>query len=120
MKSLFDDFAYGLRLLIRNYGFSSLAILIMALGIGAISAIFSVTNAVLLRPLPYAHPERIVMIWGLNPKLDIAFKFPSSPGQFTDYLNQSDVFDHLVALLSNLIPVLRATRIDPLVTLRCE
>jgi putative ABC transport system permease protein len=99
MTGLWADIRFGIRVLIGRRGFSSVAIIILALGIGATTAIFSVVNATLLRPLSYADPERIVMIWGVNPKLNMGGldRVPNSPGQFTDYLSQSDSFEGLAA-----------------------
>jgi putative ABC transport system permease protein len=67
MRDLFSDLRLGLRILLRNPGFSATAILLLALGIGANTAIFSVVNAVLLRPLPYQDSSRIMQIWHVPP-----------------------------------------------------
>src|SRR5437870_4240885 len=63
METFFKDIRYAVRTLLKRRGFTSLAVLQLALGIGACTAIFSVVNSVLLRPLPYPEPERIVMVW---------------------------------------------------------
>src|SRR5260370_9727144 len=67
MRILFSDLRLGLRILLRTPGFSATAVLLLALGIGANTAIFSVVNAVLLRPLPYQHPSPIMQIWHVPP-----------------------------------------------------
>jgi len=63
METFFQDLRFGARTLVRNPGFACVAVLTLALGVGANAAIFSVVNAVLLRPLPWADPDRTVMIW---------------------------------------------------------
>src|SRR5919112_4120340 len=62
MGSVWQDIRFGVRVLLKNPGFASAAVLVVALGIGATTAIFSVVNAVLLRPLPFAGPERLVTL----------------------------------------------------------
>ena len=96
MNTLFQDLRYAVRMLLKNPGFTAVAIIALALGIGADTAIFSVVNAILLRPLPYKTPDRIAMIWMNNPKLGVEQDWHSYPN-YTDYKEQNQTFDEVAA-----------------------
>ena len=94
METLLRDIQYAVRVLLKNPGFSAVAIITLALGIGANTAIFSVVNAVVLRPLPYAEPDRLVMLWetmGANDSRSAA------PGNFVDWRAQNNTLQELAA-----------------------
>jgi putative ABC transport system permease protein len=71
METLFQDLRYGIRALLKSRGFAVVAVIALALGIGATTAIFSVVDAVLLRPLPYKNPERLALIWHSYPQINL-------------------------------------------------
>jgi hypothetical protein len=98
MRFLPLDFRLALRTLARNRGFSLTAILAMALGIGATGAILSFLNGVLLKPLPYEDPNRLVRVYQQIP-LERLSSFPLSPGDFRDYRGQNHVFSGMAAYL---------------------
>jgi predicted permease len=103
MNQLWQDLRYGARLLLKQPGFTLVAVLTLALGIGANTAIFSVVNSLLLRPLPYSDSERLAIIWTHSPGANVAQDWPS-PGQFSAIKAQSKVFEALaLAQGSNVI-----------------
>jgi putative ABC transport system permease protein len=94
METLFQDVRYGLRMLRKNPGFAAVAVLTLALGIGANSAIFTVVNAVLLQPLPYPEPDRLVYLNEGNRGSSIGYP------NFVDWKAQNRVFEHIAATQS--------------------
>ena len=90
MQTLWQDLRYGARMLFKNPGFTLIAVLTLGLGIGANTAIFSVVNGVLLRPLSYHQPEQIVTL--LNNS-----QFPVSPANFLDFRDKSQSFAQMAA-----------------------
>ncbi len=95
MQTLLQDLRFGTRMLLKQPGFTVIAIITLALGIGANTAIFSVVNAVLLRPLPFAEPERIVRMYG---KFSGGSQAATSPPDFLDYRAQNQAFEDFAAL----------------------
>src|ERR1051326_59859 len=96
MPSILQDIHYAWRTLRRTPGFAIIAILTLALGIGANTAIFSVVNAVLIRPLPYEHPDRLVQVLESNPRRGLRVT-GVSPANFKDWKQQSTAFSDMAA-----------------------
>src|ERR1700730_814708 len=92
MTGLLKNLRYGLRLLRKNPGFSAVAVVTLALGIGATTAIYSVLYATLLAPLPYPNPEQLVMVWSKAGGRNVV-----SAGDFLDWKARSTAFQDLNA-----------------------
>jgi predicted permease len=92
LEDLVQDLRYGMRTLKKNPRLTSMIVLSLALGIGANTAIFSVTNTLLLKPLPYPHADRLAILWLRSPGIGIPQDWPS-PGQYHDIQTQNHVFD---------------------------
>ena len=98
METLFQDFRYGLRMLLKKPTFTAVSILTLALGVGANTAIFSIVNAVLLRSLPFRDPDRLVRIYFNNPGVglrNVRFSVP----EFDDLRAQTDVFEDVSVIV---------------------
>ena len=116
MQTLWQDLRYGARMLMKQPGFTLIAVSTLALGIGANTAIFSVVNAVLLRPLPYRDAGRIVAIQELDPQGN---RIQVTSANFLDWRAQNMVFAHLAAIRSrqsNLVNDGQAERIETAIT----
>ncbi len=96
MRTFWQDLRYGSRMLVKKPGFTLIAVVTLALGIGANTAIFSVVNAVLLRPLPFNEPERLVKVWETRYQLGRA-RNVVSPADFFDWRARNKVFEHMAA-----------------------
>lgn len=94
MNNPFQDLKYGLRMLLKHRLVTAIAVVTLALGIGANTAIFSVVNAVLLNPLPYKQPDRLVALWENVPGHG---RWRTSPANFFDWKKQNTVFEDVAA-----------------------
>ncbi len=96
MQTLLADLRYGMRLLRQSPGFTIIAICALALGIGANTAIFSTLDAVILRPLPYADPDKVVMVWEDASSIGFAHNTPA-PANYFDWREMNHVFTDIAA-----------------------
>src|SRR5438105_2058165 len=104
MDNFLKDLSFAARSLRKNPAFAATALLTLALGIGVSTAIFSVVNAVLLRPLPYAHADRLVLVWGELRNRNV-HDFPFSPPDFRDLKSQATLFEDFAAVVTGRGPV---------------
>ena len=98
MNSLWKDTRYAMRTLLKRPGFAVIALLTLALGIGANTAIFSIVNGVLLRPLPFSEPDRLVWVWGRI--LNAGQRASVSPPDYLDYRALNKSFEHFAASMN--------------------
>src|SRR6185295_7847365 len=96
METLIQDLRYGLRTLIKRPSFTGIAVIALALGIGANTAIFSVVNAVLLRPLPFDNPDQLMIVKETNLPRGLADMNVSLP-DFHEWRDVNQVFEHIAA-----------------------
>src|SRR5579885_1675542 len=95
--SLLQDVQYGVRLLAKARGFTGLAVATLALGIGAVSTIFSVVDAVVIRSLPFREPDRVLVIWEQNPSLN-GSRLKVAVGNFLEWRRQARSFEDMAGL----------------------
>lgn len=97
MNTFWQDLRYGARMLLKQPGFSLIAVLTLALGIGANTAIFSLIDAVLLRPMSYANPDQLVLVWEDSSAIGFPRDTPA-PANYADWKAQNHVFQDMAAL----------------------
>ena len=95
MKSIWQDMRYGWRVLLKHPAFTAIAMLALALGVGANTAIFSIVNSILLRPLSYERPDRLMMVWERNAKKGM--EIPTSLPNFVDLRDNNQGFEGMGA-----------------------
>src|SRR5687767_32877 len=118
-ESLVRDLRFGLRTLIKSPGFAVAGVIILGLGIGVNSAIFTVVNAVVLRPLPFAESDRIMRVWQTPPRsLFTDPVFPISPANFIDYEAQNQTFDRMAIYRTGRQTLTGAGEPDAIIALR--
>src|SRR5882724_13717553 len=100
METILQDVRYGVRMLMKAPSFSIVATIALALGIGANTAIFSVVNAVLLKPLPFANSDQLMVVWETDSALGAQRSTASYPN-FSDWRDQNHVFEHMASYHNN-------------------
>ncbi len=102
MQAFRQDVRYALRLLLKQPGITALAVVTLALGIGANTAIFSAVNAVLLRPLPYPDADRVVMIWEKRAR-EAVLDAPVAPADFVDWEKRQESFEAIAGMSTSAV-----------------
>ncbi len=116
---MFQDLRFGLRMLRKNPGFTAIAVFTLALGIGANTAIFSVVNGVLLKPLPYPEPERLVRVFQ-NILIMSSPKAPMSPADFRDFREQNTTFETIAGYFRQDLELAQEDRAERLLGMRAS
>ncbi|MGH9755420.1 MAG: ABC transporter permease [Blastocatellia bacterium] len=111
MQTLWQDVRFGLRMLLKKPGFTAAAVVTLALGIGANTAIFSVVSAMLLRPLPYPEPEKLVMVWEKRMR-EGANNNAVAPADFRDWKARNQVFASIAAFIETTLDLTEGNEPD--------
>jgi predicted permease len=119
MESLLQDLRFGARMLAKSPNFTLIAVLTLALGIGANITIFSVVNAVLLRPLPYPEADRLVYLWSEAPMQNIRER-ASAYANFSEWRNQNKSFEDLAALDPTVVTLTGAAEPEQVMSIRAS
>jgi predicted permease len=119
IDTFFHDLRYGARMLISNPGFTLIAALTLALGIGANTAIFSVVNGVLLKPLPYPEPERLMRVFQ-SIMIMSSPKAPMSPADFRDFREQNTTFETIAGYFRQDLELAQGERAERLLGMRAS
>src|SRR5438309_6594513 len=119
MHTLFQDLRLALRTLRKNMMLTLVIVASLAIGIGANSAIFSVVDALLLRPLPYPEPDRLAAVWLHSPGIGILRDWPS-PGQYIDLRNENRSFEKTAIAQSRSFTLTGREKPELLAGMRCE
>src|SRR5687767_7924736 len=105
LADLSQDLRYAARTLTKQCVFAAAAVLMLALGIGANSAMFALVDAILLRPLPFPAPDRLVKVWEKTPQSD---RSPVAPGNVPDWNQRSVSFERIAAYVPNVASMVMA------------
>src|SRR5690348_17387138 len=116
---MFQDLRYALRTLRKNITLTLVIVVSLAIGIGANSAIFSVVDALLLRPLPYPHPERLAAVWLHSPAIGILRDWPS-PGEYIDIQRENHSFEQMALAQSRPFVLTRREQPERIFGLRTQ
>jgi putative ABC transport system permease protein len=108
---MFQDLRYGMRMMLKSPNYTLIAVVTLALGIGANTTIFTMVNSMLLKPLPYKDPERLVMVWRTNAE-KTSKDLPSSGPLFIDWQQRNQVFEQLTAFTTGRVNIAGAGEAD--------
>lgn len=119
LEALWQDLRFGARMLFKQPGFTAIAVLTLALGIGANITIFSVVNSVLLRPLPYPNSDRLVYLWSDSPRLNIRER-ASAYGNFSEWRDQNRSFEDMAVFDPTVVTLTGAVEPEQVMSMRAS